>query len=87
MAFGLSVEKVGLFAQQMSSKNKTKAPSVLVLVEGEILVEHQTCGSCRPKTTGLSKLGTYLELEESVFYRVRNNTMLRAEYLVITTSE
>ena len=79
----MNVERKNLFAMADSEKIALEVPTVLVLVEGEIIVRHQKCNECRPKTTTLPKLGSQITLETGVTYLVKNNTMKRAAYLVI----
>lgn len=77
------VERKNLFALSESDRIDIDTPTVLVLVESEIVVQHQECGTCRPKTTTLTQIGTQITLESGVTYRVKNNTMKRAAYLVV----
>ena len=83
MNLKMCVDKRGIFAMKLDGRITVDVPTVIMLVNGEIIVQHQKCGDCRPKTTTLTQAGSHLVLEADMIYRIRNNTMERADYLLI----
>lgn len=59
---------------------------IIILFEGELVVEHQTCDSCRPKTTILPTAGSHIYILRGTYYRVRNLKMGRARYIEVITN-
>ena len=79
----LRAEKKTMFAITRGKTITVDVSTTIVLMDGEIIVEHQTCGTCRPKTVILNKVGSHIILESDETYRLLNNTMKKADYLIV----
>jgi len=74
--------KESLFAMK-EIKDEIRGAFVIVLLEGQIIVEVQLCNSCRPKTSILTTAGSNLYIPPKSTYRIRNSQLLKAEWIEV----
>ena len=55
----------------------------LYIVEGELIVDVQKCGTCRPKTVILNQPGSHVHFPKGSTIRIRNNKMVHAKYVLL----
>ena len=77
------VEKKDMYAATVGERITIDVQTLIVLLEGEIIIEHQKCGCCQPKSTVLNKLGATKILDVGTTYRLKNNSMEKVSCLVI----
>lgn len=59
---------------------------IIILLDGQVVVEHQYCGKCRPKKTGLTKQGSYIYIPRGTHHQVKNRMLKRAWYIEVITN-
>lgn len=57
----------------------------IYIVEGELIVDIQTCGTCRPKTVTLTHSGSHAHIPKGAAIRIRNNKMTVSKYVLLHT--
>ena len=83
----LTVEQNSVLALKTGERQYDELEAkVIILLEGELIVEHQTCESCRYKTTVLTNRGSHIVIAPKTYHRLKNLKMERALYIVVKTA-
>ena len=59
--------------------------TAFILLEGELIVEHQSCDSCRYKTTVLTNRGSHIVIAPKTYHRLKNLKMERVLFIEVKT--
>lgn len=82
----LITETLSLTSATDGEKLVLNEDKVIILLDGQIVVEHQYCGKCRPKKTGLTKQGSYIYIPRGTHHQVKNRMLQRAWYIEVITN-
>jgi hypothetical protein len=82
----LITEQKSILAMSESERVEDEQARVIILLDGELVVEYQKCGTCRPKTVILTKAGSHKYIAPHTTFRLKNRLMSRAVYMEITTN-
>ena len=78
----LEVAKKMLYAMCEEKKEECNS-TVIILMGGELIVDVQECGTCKPKRIILTSIGSHIFVPQKSAYKIRNNQMIRANWLEV----
>jgi len=78
----LVTQEQSLYAMKERTEESEDALTI-VMLEGELVVDIQKCGSCKPKRLTLTSLGSNIYIPPKTTYRLRNNQMVKARWIQV----